>query len=320
MKAEHHASTLESAIELLDLWRNKPHFELSKDLLNVLRELISEVHIKRLKEWVAQTDEIGDVIVTDGLASKIIDRVSKATCFQHFAYSGLLGELRSGNSVIKKYDGYCWDCDPYLKWYKELANVSWEDVKYNEKCGIFTPEILQGSPGARKILGNKDWDDQIYPSAIELSEFYGNNSINLKDDKTSFWAIQSLCFSIHLLQDLAIPQHVLCTIELDHSGYEQEIYEFWKNIYSERSKDKKNDVLNYQVSERVLYLLKNDLSGTNTFKEIGEWAVDKTCNWLKNTNNIPSRPNKEETLRITIQGIACTIKAFSLYVGKNIIA
>ena len=360
MKKAHHALTITATAELLKFWSQKNYNHIKVTNLNKIIQLMEDgAQLRDMEHWVVQADNLEDVVVEEGLAKIVIEKISKPTRFQHFAYCGIMGKLEDGNTVLKKYDGYCWDCDPYLSWYLEIANISWADVRFISNCGVFDEAFFNRSPGAQKINGDTDWDDQIYPSAIEMADFYGKEAREYANNKEkahwsiqslcfalhmlqdlgiplypsaiemadfygkeareyannkekAHWSIQSLCFALHMLQDLGIPHHVLCTVDFEHSSFEQKMLDFWKRLYSNRSRSNKERILEKQISPLVIELLDGQLRSVNSFKQLGKKLVDQTCKRLQAQNLIPSE-NKIESRSITVQGIAGTIKAIELF-------
>jgi len=317
MKEEHHALIVAVTADILKFWSEngkRPKFRSFGNIVNLAKK---NNMVRYMKRWVAQPDDLKDVVVHEGLAKAIVNMISKATRFQHFAYCGSMDDLEYGDSKVSKYDGYCWDCDPFLPWYTEIADISWADVEFNPRCGFFSPEFFMKSPGAIKISGKTDWDDQIYPSAIEMANFYGNGNRQYehKDKKTSEWSLQSLCFAIHMLHDLCVPHHVLCTIAYGHAEFEEKMLSFWRRLYSDRSTLNKNKFLTMQIEPLVREQLEKYKS-INDFTGLGEQTVDITSERLPTKDTVPSI-NKIESKRMTAQGIACTIKALELFFRKE---
>ena len=316
MNKLHHALTITATADLMKFWNEigaKPKINKIDKMLDMMKEGSC---LRKMERWVAQADELQDVVVEKGLAEAIVNIVSKATCFQHFAYCSSMGKLQDGDAIVKKYGGYCWDCDPFMTWYLEIANLSWADVAYNPNCGVFNSEFLKTSPGCETITGVADWDDQIYPSAIEMAEFYGNGARKFAESENSeeqSWSLQSLCYAIHMLQDVCVPHHVLCTVCCDHVDFEGEMLSFWRRLYSDRRKDlRKKKFLEVQVGPNVEQLLAKELNSADTFTKIGKRLVDMTAKRLPAKDTVPSR-NKIESRLLTVQAIAGTIKALDVF-------
>ena len=310
MKKTHHSLTMVATADLLKFWKESGRQPAIPKLDEMFGLMGSPSQVRSMERWVAMADEIDDLVMEEGL-EKVLMEIwkSKPTSFQHFAYCGSMGELEDGDTCVKKYDGYCWDCDPFLPWYGVIANLSWADIQFNPDCGVFSQDFLKEGPG-KKITGEQDWDDQAYPSAIEMAKFYGEGATKA----TGGQAIQSLCFAIHMLQDLGVPHHVLCTVGFDHPGFEDEMLGFWRRLYSDRSESNKKKILGKQIGPQVEALLNNELQCVDTFENLGEKLVNMTRKRLPSNDNVPS-PNKVEARRMTTQGIACTIKALSLFYG-----
>ena len=257
-----------------------------------------------------QADELDDLYVPSTIVDAIIDKVSRATCFQHFAYCGSLGPLRGGNTTVDKLDGYAWDCDPFLCWYECLANVSWADVKYRPDPNV-PAAIMEGHPASQVVQGHVDWDDQKYPSALDLAEFYGRRALDLRKQGSPGYALQSACFAIHLLQDMTIPQHVLSTIEHGHADFENKAEAYWQHIFAGRSPAHQRAVLQGQLTTEVLAGLAQ-LDRTTSFRHIGEYALEQTLGTLIRNGKDVAPPSKHDAYHLTALGMACTIKALEL--------
>jgi hypothetical protein len=307
MNKNHHALTLEASTQLLQSWSGTGG---TARYAKAAKQNSNAAQVKQMRRWVVQPDELDDVYVPDVVVDAIIDKVSRATSFQHFAYCGSLGPLKAGNITVNKFDGYAWDCDPFLAWYESLANVSWADVKYKPDPQV-APEIMDGHPASKVIRGDQDWDDQKYPSALELADFYGSRALSLQKNGNAGYALQSACFAIHLLHDMTIPQHVLCTIEHGHSDYENKAETFWQAIFSGRSEAHQQSTFDGQMSADVLAGLA-ELDKATSFRQIGEFAIDRTMTTLISNRKDVAPPCKNDTYRLTTLGIICTIKALEL--------
>ena len=326
MKGEHHSQTLRAAADLAAYWHDQKEAGNEEvlpllDIDKVYAELENVDQVEQMARDAKGADYVKDVVVDATLEAWIIDRVSDATSFQHFAYGGSMGTLKDGKKVVEKYGGYCWDCDPYLKWYEELANISTADVRFEPDCGVFDEDFYKKSPGYDIISGKQDWDNQIYPSALELAEFYGVEAQALKAEKPG-WAQKSLCYAIHMLQDMSVPHHILCTIEYGHGDYEKDMLDFWKRFYSTKENPETKQAVLEQLSEEVAALLNDPLADRAilpdpeaqvSFADIGRVAVDLTRErQLPTRDAVPAR-NKIEAREMTVQAIACTLKAVELF-------
>lgn len=312
MKMAHHSLIVKAASELVGFWsqdQTNAHSAPSGFDLEKAQKILGNPHrVKQMSKWTARADKIGDVVVEEGLSRLVVKRISNATSFQHFAYCGSMGTLKDGKSKVKQYDGYCWDCDPFMKWYEELANISWADVSYKPDCGIFEASFMRQSPGAKQISGSSDWDDQLYPSALDLAEFYFNGAKRWKTEKRG-WALQSLCYAIHMLQDLTVPHHVLCTIERGHAGYESDMRDMWRRIYADRTDEQKMYRLADSIGPRVSVIFEE--IGETGVREVGKKLVDLTRGRLPADDRIPSR-TKHEALVMSCHAIAATLRAVEL--------
>lgn len=312
MKPKHHSLTIEAAKNLVNYWQAKGIIPVGIDIGKVATILSTGRNDKDMSKWVAEIDDIEDVKVPSSLAGFLIDRISNATSFQHFSYCGALGDLKDAQVVVKQYDGYCWDCDPFLGWYEEIANMSWADVKYDIDCGDLPNWFLENSPGAKCISGQTDWDDQKYPSALDLAEFYqtGGTQFNQQSQQTEF--LKSLSFGIHMLQDMVVPHHILCTIMEGHSVYEAEMLSYWNKFYTSRTHSTKYVQLENHVSPMVLDLLEKYFKDPADFRQIGQTAMALTEARLIDGKSIPPA-SKPEALAYTTLAIAVTLKAINVY-------
>jgi hypothetical protein len=324
MKGKHHSIVVMVAADLVEHWKQNgiDGFELEK----VADILTNRYRVDQMSKWAKKADHVTDLFVDNNIVNFIVERVSSATSFQHFAYCGSMGVLKSGKKHLKKYDGYDWDLDQWLTWYEELANISTANVEFNVNC-LFSKEFWTGgedsryklvfdgvSPGVSQIKGNKDWDDQQYPSALDLAEFYEKRAKECKAQNAGGWSLQSLCYGIHMLQDMSVPQHILCTIENHHAEYENDVLGLWKNIYSGESRSARRiqETLQEQIGPIVEKTLQNKLSGELTMRQIGEKSIDMTMKRMEN-DSIIRKPNKIEAMSMTCQAIACTLKAIEQY-------
>jgi len=307
MNELHHASTLEAAMWLLRSW---PAVGATARYSKVANENSDPGRLRQMRRWVVDVDELDDVHVPTAIANALINRVSHATRFQHFAYCGSLGPLRGGKITVERFDGYAWDCDPFLCWYECLANLSCADIKFRPDPRV-PAEIMEGHPASKVVLGNADWDDQKYPSALDLAEFYGNRAIALKRHGSHDHALQSACFAIHLLQDMTIPQHVLSTIEHGHADFERTAESSWQRTFAGRSATHQRSVIQGQLSDDVLASLAA-LEQVQSFRQIGEFAVERTLATLITNRKDVAPPRGRDVYRLTTLGIACTVKALDL--------
>ena len=128
------------------------------------------------------------------------------------------------------------------------------------------------------ISGSTDWDDQKYPSALDLAEFYFSGISKWKTNKPG-WALESLCYAIHMLQDMSVPQHVLCTIEKDHPEYERDMLKLWNVVYANRSPDERAKRLATSIGPSVGRILQT--LQQNSIRALGEKLVDRLVEiWL----------------------------------------
>jgi len=315
MKRKHHSLVTRAAGELIKFWYDNDVEVKGIDVKGIHDWLYKGNHLRKMEKWSAAADDIQDLKVSDNLTSFIVKRISDATSFQHFSYCGTMGTLRDGNATVNKYDGYCWDCDPFLQWFEEIANISWADVKYDPYCGMLPANYLAESPGAIKVTGGEDWDNQVYPSALDLADYYGDGSrVFCRGDETDN-ALKSISFAIHMLQDLSVPHHVLSTIELNHAGYEKRMLNLWRKFYSKRSTENKQVALQDIISVNVKTLLHRDLHANIRFSDVGKKVVAMTVKRMPEGYRIP-QICKTESINMTCEAIASTISALNMFMDQ----
>ncbi len=322
MKQIHHKYTVQAAIDLLALWEREKKLS---DKLKPVHALMQGPSAGKMSCWAAQPDDLRDVVLEGRINQYLMEQISHPTSFQHFAYSGALGELRDGKTVVRKYDGYCWDCDPYLGWLDEVGDVSWVDVHFNPDCKVFNREFWQGSPGAEMISGHRDWDNQLYPSALDMAEFYGQRAIEYKGrtgpdpergKEMKDWSLQSACFAIHMLQDLTSPHHIMCTIMSGHPKHEMAMRRLWERAYVRRSERAKRDALSEDIGPMVAKFLDDELARATTYRAIGERTIELTQARMPSPDRMPA-DDKIQSKKMTALGIACCVKALELYCAET---
>ena len=316
MKQEHHRLTLRAANELVAFWQappvaGAPGVAPALDLDKVGAALGDPTQLTLMERWVAHADDLRDLEVDAGLAAWVVKRVSTATSFQHFAYSGALGDLVDGQTRVTAFDGYCWDCDPYLKWYEEIANASWANVRFHGDPDHLDADVWARSPSASVVDGETDWDNQRYPSALDMAEFYAGQARRLRPAAYEE-SVQCLCYALHMLQDMSVPQHVTCTIECEHAEYEQDMLDFWKRIFAARSDGQRADVLTHQLAPTVAALLSGPFAACATVREVGQAAVRATAARQDLRVRHAPRRDRAEALQMTALALASTLRALDL--------
>ena len=338
MKPEHHTLTIGAAADLLKFWKANNEDDINQALginLNDQITLIDRWNTnKEMEYWIAQPDELKDVVIDGWVESMIITNISHPTAFQHFAYCSpsdkSLKRGKSEDQKIKKYDGYCWASDTSFKHLTQIdtkniisqminrliviPNLKLSKVKYNLHWYVFVDEFFADSPGYKQIIGDEDWDEQVYPSAIKMAEFYGNGAKTFKnkDKSASQQAIQSVCFATHLLQDLGVYYHVVCDVSVAHADFEADILESWENFYASKNNSARQDFLRNHISGKVKELLKDEFENVQDFESLGKKLVDIAHGRFSANNSAPAA-DKDETIKVTAQAIACVIKAIDLF-------
>ena len=316
MKEEHHALTLGVASDLIRWWRRHPGTApLFLDLDRIEALLRGEPgRVKKMLGWVKEADHLDDIELEQNLVSKLIHHLGNPTSFQHFAYCGSMGDLRDGAKVVRKYDGYCFDCDPFLPRISEITQLSRTAIRFNSDCAALGPGGYKDSPLQKKFT-NQYWDNQVYPSVIDLAEHYGNCAReNLRQPSvlSDDFNIKRLSFAIHMLQDTCVPHHVLSTILHGHADYEESVWSYWLQFYADRPKQSSRDAaMEYLLSPATSQMLDGfrDLSG---FGDIGKKSVDLTRQRLERHSAANPSTSRQEAIGITVQAVACTICALNL--------
>ncbi len=312
-----HQDLIRTVFQLLEYWADQESrfFDIPLRLFFDHNSSIERISV--LEKAVKDADYIEDLKLTPGAASYLLDKFSKPTRFQHFAYSGAMGEILQGKkcSTVGKYGGYSWDCDPWLGLVDTLGTVSLADVKFNPDCGHFDSDFFSQSPGARLIRGRTDWDDQLYPSAIDMTEFYGRKAVELKGHK-GFWDLQSLGFALHFLHDLTVPHHVLCTILNNHVRYETALTSTWFSL--KPPEDDSAAYVSYMKSLSEIvesWLVKADLRSCGSFVDIGIKNVDITAEGMRSyaPRYLLPLPEEQITFGICTLAMASTIQAIKVY-------
>ncbi|HOX38726.1 MAG TPA: hypothetical protein PL033_12120 [Candidatus Brocadiia bacterium] len=311
MEKAHHALAVRDAAALVKRWAENPLEAPQGINVSAVADAIRDDNsARRLERLVKAADEIRDLRVSRGLTSAVMERFGNPTCFQHFAYCGSMGDLAGGGKVARMYDGYCWDCDPFMQWPGRIADLSQARIRHHPDSKPFDPEFLKWSPGARMVAGGEAWDDQKYPSAIDLAEFYGGGFFRYLSRGDRDKAFASLMFAVHMLQDLCVPHHVLGTVDLGHAAHERKALARWREI--RRGLPRKTRRLTWsRLSLEAREMLDGDIGSATGFRELGEAAVRATALRLPAPDRAPS-PTRAETWKMTRQAIACAIKAFDL--------
>lgn len=312
MKRVHHAGTVEAAADLVRFWKKNGGAPEGLKLEEVHDLLGEPARVRAMAKWAAGCDDLKDVVVDVGLASAIVERVSNATCFQHFTYCGALGPLEDGAKKVDAGGGYCWDCDPFMPWFGQIANISTAGVSYDPSCGVLTKAFLEKSHGAAMIAGDEDWDNELYPSAVDCAEHYGSGARGFRDAGKRGFALQSLSYAIHLLQDMAVPHHVLCTVGLDHAEWEAEMAQYWRLLYGMKGAAQRDQIVAAQLAPMVADLYEKHFRGKRSFRSIGAASVALTAATLPSPTAVPG-PSKPAARATTAQAMATTLAAVSLY-------
>jgi hypothetical protein len=212
-----------------------------------------------------------------------------------------------------------------------------EIARYDLHWCPLSEEVFKDSPGAialctvplSKKISRDDltveakcktaWHDQVYPSATEMAGFYGSWASKYKKNRgDSQRAIQSLCFAIHMLQDLGVYHHVTGELLNGHSTFEDEALIKWKEYYIIDDVDERQRRMGADIVPEVKVNLKEldeeEYTGKKRYEKLGKKLVDITADRfkLKENGNTPSA-DVVESQKMTAQGIAAAIKAMSLY-------
>lgn len=334
MRKEHHSLVMQATGEILATTWQKPPLQGTTEVIDDMYDFFDAAQ-QNLPYFVANADDITDLQVDAGLSKFVIGALSGPTSFQHFAYGNyfeqynIVNAMRGVSREIKLYEGYCWDTDPFLPWYLELANLAWANIRYTPVCNVFNETIMRTSPGARLITGKEDWDDQVFPSAIDLAEYYGQAAWIFRhtltwSDANKLWTIpcdptllqeweeRAFAYCCHMLQDLCVPHHVLGTIGNEHREYEQGLLNYWRRLYAGRSKQNRQEILDAQINASVKMFFDLSYQGIRTFRDLGKTTVYLT------TQRLYTKPALFHESRIagfitTTQAIAVTLKALEIH-------
>jgi len=310
MIAGQHRAIIEVIEQIINLIKQRKKLTSYPWAMKLARYFSCPARWETLARWVPETDLLDDIFIDEEFTTNVMAAIGHPTCFQHFAYGGSLGVLRDGVNVVEKLDGYNWDCDPYLPWYAELANVSKAKVRYNPLVEFLPSRVLETSPGAKLIRGDKDWDNQQYPSAVSLIGFYMHEALALRA-RFAGYALRAIACALHLLADLCVPHHILNTIGHDHAEWERTVWKYWKRAYVTRSakvREAQCEALAADVDALVRYHGK-------LYVDVASWTIDRTCKTMVTYSSLtPSRIVVHHTM---IHAIAATIIALCDFVGEE---
>lgn len=159
------------------------------------------------------------VIVGDSLPARFAawtqTNVSGGTSLQHFGSRG-----------------YCLDADEYRPRGVDLTADDRALAGYNPAALPMPLSAAVGAPGMHALDPPRPWAHTFYPPAGALAEFYAGVARTLWRVGDRERAIRCLAAVIHLLQDLTIPHHAICTIGLGHSQYEAAAWQAWQQLQS----------------------------------------------------------------------------------------
>jgi hypothetical protein len=262
MKSDHHKSIVHAAADVCghllteDQSAATTFPQAATPHLSPAWSILSEPsQVRSLADWASRCDAEDDVILEPGFAAAVIDAVSHPTSFQHLVRYRMSGAL-----------GYCWKDDPYLGNLECLGGMSSDLVFYQRprwmvdestdlggvtpstqtKCTP-TPTLSDETnlgfnyswhwpppPGEQLIHGTDEWDEQIYPSAPALLEYYYTTAIACSRTGYHGLAFRCLGYALHLAADLTVPHHCIGTIAGGHAKWESDAWSYWRRLYADR--------------------------------------------------------------------------------------
>ena len=204
--------------------------------------------------------------------------------------------------------GWCLDWDLFLPWGVEVANITTAKVRYNpcppaDYAGPAWDVAGAGywHPAKCMLDGKTAWHDQVYPSGMDLCAFWARRACDLWRWDNRGMALAALMFASHLLHDLTIPHHCLCTIGLDHPGYEAHLWRhwarWWDNTTPQRRAERRSKTIRWVRS----WLDK--LPGLTT----PEALCLTVMSWHPVLIRLPADPGQVTAIRATTQAAALTI-------------
>ena len=204
MKIAHHAALIDYAA------RFAPELELLAD----------PTTRAALRAGVQAADYYGDVaILGESLPARWVrwtqEHVSGGTSLQHFGGRG-----------------YCLDADDYRPRAVDLTASDHALAGYDPGALPMPLAEAVGAPGQRALDPPRPWAHTFYPPAAALADFYAGVAYDLWRVGDRERALRCLAATIHMLQDLTIPHHAICTIGLGHAQYEAVAWQAWQQLQS----------------------------------------------------------------------------------------
>ena len=204
MKIAHHAAIIDYAARLA------PDQELLAD----------PTTRAALRAGVQAADYYDDVVILgDSLPARFVawtqTHVSGGTSLQHFGGRG-----------------YCLDADDYRPRAVDLTALDQALVGYDPTALPMPLAAAVGAPGMHALDPPRPWAHTFYPPAGALAEFYAGVARTLWRVGDRERALRCLAAAIHMLQDLCVPHHAICTIGLGHSQYEAAAWAAWRPLQS----------------------------------------------------------------------------------------
>ncbi len=209
MKVAHHAALVRIAAQFAP-----------RVLPEVAAALADPTTLSVLVEGVQDADTYDDVVIVgDSLAARFTrwtQKISGGTSLQHFGVER----------------GYCLDADAYRPPAVDLTASDQALAGYNPAALPMPLSAAVKSPGMLALATPRPWAHVFYPAAGELAEFYAGVSRTLWRLGQREPALRCAAAVIHLLQDLTIPHHAICTIGLGHSQFEAALWAAWQEFES----------------------------------------------------------------------------------------
>lgn len=209
MKVAHHAALVRFAARL------------APRVLPAAADLLADpTTLSALEAGVQAADYYDDIkILGDSLPARFARwtqaHVSGGTSLQHFGG----GE-----------QGYCLDADMYRPRAVDLTASDQALAGYNPAALPMPLAAAVKSPGQLALSPPRPWAHVFFPSAAQLADFYAGIARTLWRVGDRERALRCLAAAIHLIQDLCVPHHVLCTIGLGHSQFEAALWAAWQEL------------------------------------------------------------------------------------------
>jgi uncharacterized protein (DUF362 family) len=308
MKPRHHNSIIKLLYQILETNQSQEYKRIYQWLTTNKRFLI-------LPKYTENPDYIKDIYIDPWYWKKTYDLSGKnLTSLQHFTYCGFFSKKAVD---LEKYQGYLWDEDPSIDILELLGDILGTEVFYNPKTSKYmNEEILKKSPANKKLKEKGDIDDIIFPSSLELAEFYGQEAIKQFRDKKEDLGLKCLGFCLHMIQDSTCPHHLLNMLLEGHPQWEKQLYLRWKLCLSTETPNKRKKWI--QKIGKYLTEVKEEYLNLNSFEDILKKNLELTKKALNQNGKekykeaIKGICDIETMLDTTVYSLASIIQALNI--------